>query len=192
MLCVMLLTRKQQLVLDKARAYYHAHKVWPSYRQLAALLGLRSPATIHQHVEVLKIKGVWHLEQQGIPFLGRISAGVPLEPLEVPERLEVPSWMMHHVPGEYYVLEVSGDSMYEAGILDKDRVLIRKQIHAFRGQIVVACVDGEVTLKYWYPHKDGVELRPANSLYPSIQCLKDQDVSIKGVFAGLLRWTDGT
>ncbi|HET9628747.1 MAG TPA: transcriptional repressor LexA, partial [Novosphingobium sp.] len=99
-----------------------------------------------------------------IPLHGRIAAGVPIEALETTATLPVPAALLG--PGEHYALEVSGDSMIEAGILDGDYALIRRTDNARDGEIVVALVRGEeATLKYLFRERGGVRLDPANAAY---------------------------
>ncbi|MGB3472000.1 MAG: transcriptional repressor LexA [Erythrobacter sp.] len=120
-----------------------------------------------------------------IPLHGRIAAGAPIEALEGQTSLPVPAALLG--PGEHYALEVSGDSMIEAGIFDGDFALVRRTDDARDGEIVVALVNGEeATLKYL--HKDGgkVRLDPANSAYDA-QVYGAGEVQVQGKLAGLLR-----
>jgi repressor LexA len=120
-----------------------------------------------------------------LPLHGRIAAGVPIEALEGQSTLPVPAALLG--AGEHYALEVSGDSMIEAGILDGDFALIRRTETARDGEIVVALVRGEeATLKY-LRHEDGkVRLDPANSAYDP-QFYNPAEVQVQGKLAGLLR-----
>jgi len=120
-----------------------------------------------------------------IPLHGRIAAGAPIEALEGQSSLPVPAALLG--PGEHYALEVSGDSMIEAGIFDGDFALVRRTNTARDGEIVVALVNGEeATLKYL--HKDGslVRLDPANATYDP-QVYGPGEVEVQGKLAGLLR-----
>ncbi len=120
-----------------------------------------------------------------IPLHGRIAAGAPIEALEGQSSLPVPAALLG--PGEHYALEVSGDSMIEAGIFDGDFALVRRTDSARDGEIVVALVRGEeATLKYL--HKDGgmVRLDPANASYDP-QVYGAAEVQVQGRLAGLLR-----
>ncbi len=120
-----------------------------------------------------------------IPLHGRIAAGAPIEALEGQNSLPVPAALLG--PGEHYALEVSGDSMVEAGIFDGDFALVRRTNTARDGEIVVALVRGEeATLKYL--HKDGslVRLDPANASYDP-QVYGPDEVEVQGKLAGLLR-----
>ena len=120
-----------------------------------------------------------------IPLHGRIAAGVPIEALEGQTMLPVPAALLG--AGEHYALEVSGDSMIEAGIFDGDYALIRRTETARDGEIVVALVRGEeATLKYLRREGGMVRLDPANSAYDS-QFYAPGEVQVQGKLAGLLR-----
>ena len=120
-----------------------------------------------------------------IPLHGRIAAGAPIEALEGHSMLPVPAALLG--PGEHYALEVSGDSMVEAGILDGDLALIRRTEVARDGEIVVALVRGEeATLKYLRREKGMVRLDPANAAYDP-QFYAPGEVQVQGKLAGLLR-----
>lgn len=120
-----------------------------------------------------------------IPLHGKIAAGVPIEALEGQSSLSVPMALLG--AGEHYALEVSGDSMMEAGILDGDYALIRKANTARDGEIVVALVRGEeATLKYLRREGQQIRLDPANSSYEP-QYYAPEEVEVQGKLAGLLR-----
>ena len=120
-----------------------------------------------------------------IPLHGRIAAGLPIEALEGQNSLAVPAALLG--PGDHYALEVSGDSMVEAGILDGDYALIRSTNVARDGEIVVALVGGhEATLKYFRKEGAMVRLDPANRAYDP-QRYKPDQIMIQGKLAGLLR-----
>ncbi len=120
-----------------------------------------------------------------IPLHGRIAAGQPIEALQGQSTLAVPAALLG--AGEHFALEVSGDSMVEAGILDGDYALVRKADVAREGEIVVALVeDHEATLKYFRREGAMVRLDPANRAYEP-QRYNPQQVRIQGKLAGLLR-----
>lgn len=120
-----------------------------------------------------------------IPLHGRIAAGVPIEALESDRTLPVPAALLG--AGEHYALEVSGDSMIEAGILDGDFALVRKTDTARDGEIVVALVrDEEATLKYLRRENGMIRLDPANAAY-NPQVYRPDEVRVQGKLAGLLR-----
>ena len=121
-----------------------------------------------------------------LPLLGRIAAGTPIEALSDPTRfVGVPSDLIGN--GEYYCLEVDGDSMIEAGILDGDTVVIERADSAENGTIVVALVEGlEVTLKRLRKRHNSVALEPANAGYETRIFGPDQ-VEVQGKLVGLVR-----
>ena len=120
-----------------------------------------------------------------LPLHGRIAAGLPIEAMEGQSSLSVPAALLG--PGEHYALEVSGDSMIDAGILDGDYALIRKTETARDGEIIVALVnDHEATLKYFRNLGRDVRLDPANATHEP-QLYKAEQVRVQGRLAGLLR-----
>ena len=120
-----------------------------------------------------------------LPLHGRIAAGMPIEAMEGQNSLSVPAALLG--PGEHYALEVSGDSMVEAGILDGDYALVRKAETARDGEIVVALIDeSEATLKYFRHEGSMIRLDPANRSYDP-QRYRPGQVRIQGRLAGLLR-----
>lgn len=120
-----------------------------------------------------------------LPLHGRIAAGMPIEALEGQTTLPVPAALLG--AGEHYALEVSGDSMIEAGILDGDFALVKRTTTARDGEIVVALVRGEeATLKYLRREQGMVRLDPANAAYEP-QIYATDEVEVQGKLAGLLR-----
>jgi repressor LexA len=120
-----------------------------------------------------------------VPLHGRIAAGMPIEALEGQTSLSVPAALLG--AGEHYALEVAGDSMVEAGILDGDYALVRKADTARDGEIVVALIDdSEATLKYFRHEGSMIRLDPANRSYDP-QRYRPAQVRIQGKLAGLLR-----
>jgi len=120
-----------------------------------------------------------------IPLHGRIAAGAPIEALEGQSTLPVPAALLGS--GEHYALEVSGDSMIEAGILDGDFALVKRTDTARDGEIVVALVRGEeATLKYLRRENGRIRLDPANAAYEP-QIYTPDEVIVQGKLAGLLR-----
>ena len=128
-----------------------------------------------------------------LPLYGRIAAGTPIEALRDPtSNIDVPTGLLassrgRFDPGEHYALEISGDSMIEAGIMDGDNVIIKKCDIADNGAIVVALVDDhEATLKYLERRRDQVALIPANKDYET-RLLPAASVKVQGRLVGLLR-----
>lgn len=124
-------------------------------------------------------------ETLDIPLHGRIAAGTPIEALQEEGAVSVPATMLGR--GEHYALQVSGDSMVEAGILDGDTIIIRRSDTADNGDIVVALVDGiEATLKTLHKRGEKVALEPANGTYET-QIYPANKVRVQGRLVGLLR-----
>jgi repressor LexA len=120
-----------------------------------------------------------------IPLHGRIAAGLPIEALEGQSALAVPAALLG--PGDHYALEVAGDSMVEAGILDGDYALVRRTETARDGEIIVALIDEhEATLKYFRREGSMIRLDPANRAYDPQRYAPGQ-VRVQGKLAGLLR-----
>lgn len=120
-----------------------------------------------------------------LPLHGRIAAGMPIEALEGQSTLPVPAALLGS--GEHYALEVSGDSMVDAGILDGDYALVRRTDVARDGEIVVALIDDmEATLKYFRKEGSMIRLDPANRAYEP-QRYNPRQVRVQGKLAGLLR-----
>ena len=120
-----------------------------------------------------------------VPLHGRIAAGAPIEAIEGQSSMPVPAALLG--PGEHYALEVSGDSMIEAGIFDGDFALVKRTDSARDGEIVVALVDNEeATLKYLRRESGRVRLDPANGSYEP-QVYEAHRVQVQGKLAGLLR-----
>ncbi len=128
-----------------------------------------------------------------LPLLGKVAAGQPLEALEYDEFVDVPPSMVRN-PSQSFALKVQGDSMIEDGILSEDIILVQKQNSALNGDIVVATVENEATVKriYFQKQLEGssgkkmVELRPSNSTMKSMW-FKPDEVKVRGVVIGLLR-----
>jgi repressor LexA len=196
----MRLTRRQKEILDFLRdqAEHFTHP--PTLDELCARLGLRSRGSLHKHIQALAAAGFLEpMEGQhrgirlvpevtgdaGIPLLGTIAAGRPIEAVPQPEFIQVPPLLRTDKP--CYVLKVRGDSMCEAGILDGDYVVIEPRETARDGEIVVALVRGEeVTLKRILQQPGRTLLYPENSAMEALE-LDPSEVQIQGVLVGQMR-----
>ena len=146
-------------------------------------------AQTHDNVVDLRRTAAVHREPANdvveVPLHGRIAAGAPIEALEGQSSLPVPAALLG--PGEHYALEVSGDSMIEAGIFDGDFALVRRTDVARDGEIVVALVrNEEATLKYLRRENGMIRLDPANGAYDP-QVYRPDEVQVQGKLSGLLR-----
>ncbi|MGC9319261.1 MAG: transcriptional repressor LexA [Armatimonadota bacterium] len=197
------LTPRRRQILDFIARTIEERGYPPTVREIGAAIGLKSTSSVHYHLRVLEDKGYISrdgsltralrvAEDQGpheratptyLPLVGRVAAGEPILATENIERL-VPTSAELFGPGDLFLLEVSGDSMIEAGILDGDLVVVNQQPSAEDGQIVVALLEDEATVKYLYRHEDRVELRPAN---PAMESIFVKDVEIIGRVRGVIR-----
>jgi repressor LexA len=201
------LTERQRDILQFIRDFQKARGVTPTHREICDHFGFSSYGTVYKHLSLLQKKGLikrdWNqkrgvevVEQNAkpdaavsagvleLPLFGYIAAGQPLaveisdETITVPERLTG--------RGENYVLKVRGDSMIDDGILDGDLVIISRREQAYNGEMVVANVNGEVTLKRIYREGERVRLQPANATMSPIFA-PARDVAVQGVVVGLMR-----
>lgn len=174
----------------------------PSLDELCRAMGVSSRGSMHKHVQGLVEAGLvepMEGRHRGVrlrsgpepgglsrlPLLGRIAAGRPIEAVEDPEGVEVPERLRGR--GRCFVLEVRGDSMVEAGILDGDWVVIEARDHARDGEVVVALVEGqEATLKRIEQRPGRVVLHAANAAFPALEYAADQ-VQVQGVLVGQMR-----
>jgi repressor LexA len=196
----MRLTPRQQQILDVLRDSAGQFEHPPTLEKLCALLGLRSRGSLHKHVQALiragfvepmagQHRGICLSADEpideGLPLLGKIAAGRPIEALPQPEQIQVPPHLRTDKP--CYVLQVVGDSMREVGILDGDYVVIEQRDHARNGEIVVALVRGEeATLKRILQKPGRTVLCPENSAMEALKFHPDE-VQIQGVLVGQMR-----
>lgn len=198
------LTKKQRAIFDFIVGFIDDNGFAPSYREIAEHFNLSSVATVSDHVRSLATKGylrttegearaieIMEYEDENansgvreLPLYGLIAAGQPIEALASPEKISVPQDMLGS--GDYYTLQVKGDSMIEDGIFDGDYVIIEKREVANNGDVVVALINGrEATLKRFYKEARQVRLEPANSSLKPI--FVKNDLQIQGKMIGLLR-----
>ena len=194
------LTRRQQEIYHSLLEYSEHFDHPPSHDELCQALGLSSRGSLHKHIQALveaglvepmdrSQRGIRLVEQgepeAGIPLVGRIAAGRPIEAVTQPEFMQVPDELLGSNP--CYVLQVRGDSMVEAGILDGDYVVIEQRDSARNGEIVVALVNNEEATLKRIEQKPGQVLRhPANASMKAMSYSPDA-VQIQGVLRGLLR-----
>jgi repressor LexA len=195
------LTRRQQQIYE----YLHDNQARfahpPSLDELCHALGLSSRGSLHKHIQALveaglvepldgKQRGIRltkseEIKEEGVPFLGYIAAGKPIEALPQPEYIGVPDFMRTGKP--CFVLQVSGDSMIDEGIFDGDYVVIEQRNHARNGEIVVALVNHDsATLKRIEQLPGRVVLHPANTAMEPMSYLPEE-VDIQGILIGQMR-----
>ncbi len=200
------LTKKQKEVLDFIKQYVASHGYPPAIREIGAGLGLSSPATVFSHLKKLEDQGLIRktnskfrtieilceneYEDQDesiikVPLLGKITAGSPIEAIEMPNQFfDLPASIVPN-DAEIFTLNVSGESMINKGIYDGDIVIVKRQSVARNGEIIVAMTEAnEVTLKTFYKEKDHIRLQPENDTMDPIIL---PDVKILGKAIGLYR-----
>lgn len=127
-----------------------------------------------------------HLQRKtDIPLAGLVAAGSPIEPVPQSELVDVPPSMVRG--GEIFALKVKGESMKDEGILPGDLVVVRKQATAHNGQIVVALVNREATIKMYFKKDAHIELRPANEMMQPIIVHPSDEFHIEGLVIGVIR-----
>ncbi|MFA6959049.1 MAG: transcriptional repressor LexA [Thermoanaerobaculia bacterium] len=196
------LTERQRDILGFIRKYQQEHGVAPTHKEICEAFGFSSYGTVYKHLSLLEKKGLirrdWNqkrgvelveeqredLKVRELPLFGNIAAGLPLEVDQADEMIAVPDTLTSR--GRNFVLKVRGDSMIDDGILDGDYVIVEQIDRAANGQVVVAMVAGEVTLKRFYKEGERVRLQPANETMAPIFA-HTRDVTIQGVVIGLMR-----
>jgi repressor LexA len=201
----MALTKRQREILDFIESFIHTSGYSPSFEEIADFFGYRSLATVHEHLSNLERKGyirrnynesrsVEPLESArpktvaaGLPLLGLVAAGAPIEAIEDTEAVSVPEDMLSG-KGPHYVLRVRGDSMIDDQIRDGDCVVVDGREAAENGEMVIALVGGEsATVKRYYRENDGrIRLQPANEDHAP-QYYSEDEVRVRGVVVGVIR-----
>jgi repressor LexA len=195
------LTQRQREVFDFIRGYARDHGYPPAVRDIGRALGLASPSTVHAHLAKLERAGLVRRDPTkpralellagaaraaagaGLPLVGRVAAGQPILAEEnVEEYVEVPE-LAGGGQGEF-VLRVAGDSMRDAGILGGDYVVVRRQDTADDGEIVVAMVEDEATVKRLFRERDHIRLQPENE---AMEPIRAREVTILGRVVGVCR-----
>jgi len=199
----MKLTDKQKGFLAYISQYIEEWGTAPSFDEICAHFDFGSYNTVTTYLKILERKGYIRLPKEKnrkraievispmetrqfeFPLLGRVAAGKPIEAIEDRSVVEVPPSMAGN--GECFVLQVKGESMEEDGILDRDFVVVRKQPTAENGEIVVALINNEATVKRYYKKRNHVELRPAHTGMKPIR-VKKGDLRIEGKVVGVMRY----
>lgn len=199
------LTKRQQEILDFIRGEIHRRGYPPSVREIGEAVGLSSSSTVHSHLAALETKGLIRRDPSKpralevldfrdgdaaidygqvrvVPLVGSVAAG---QPILAAENIEATMPLPADLVGEQtFILRVRGESMIEAGILHGDFVVVRQQPSADNGDIVVAMIDEEATVKTFYREADRIRLQPENSTMDPIY---SRDVQILGKVVALFR-----
>ncbi|SUD84515.1 transcriptional repressor LexA [Stutzerimonas nitrititolerans] len=197
------LTPRRSAILDFIRERIVTQGQPPSLAEIAEAFGFASRSVARKHIVALTEAGLIEVvpnqargirlversprpEMLEIPVLGRVAAGAPIGPdADLHGHLLLDRSTFSRVPD--YLLRVRGDSMIEDGILDGDLVGVHRSAEARNGQIVVARLDGEVTIKRFERTAGSIRLLPRNPAYAPIVVSPDQELAIEGVFCGLVR-----
>jgi repressor LexA len=192
------LTARQGQILEAIRTHIAEHRRPPSHPELARALGLASTNGVHKHLAALERKGAIELapglargirvrEEPGLPLVGRVAAGSPILAIEnMLGRYPVDPDLFH--PRADYLLQVSGLSMRDIGILDGDWLVVHRTREAKNGQIVVARIGEEVTVKRLRMRGHKAELIPANPDFQTLHLDLHRDtLAIEGIAVGVIR-----
>ncbi|MFA6393409.1 MAG: transcriptional repressor LexA [Patescibacteria group bacterium] len=197
------LTKRQRQILDFINDFTKKRGFAPSYREIGEYFELRSPATIHDHVQSLKKKcflKTSYNEARSIelveaadfdinknielPLVGYIAAGEPIEAIEQTETIAIPAQFKVDRFNSY-VLKVKGESMIDEGIMDGDYVIVERNPSPKNGDVVVALLNNAyATLKKFYREADRIRLQPAN---PALKPIYVRDPLIQGIVKGVIR-----
>ena len=202
------LTKRQNEIFEYIKQTVQSKGYPPSVREIGEAVGLASSSTVHGHLSRLEEKGYIRRdptkpraieivsEQLGesvnmeetihVPVIGKVTAGVPISAVEnVEEYFPLPEHFTSTHNSDIFILNVVGDSMIEAGILDVDKVIVRSQTIAENGDIIVAMTeDNEATVKRFYKEKSRYRLQPENSTMAPIYL---DNVTVLGKVVGLFR-----
>ena len=200
------LTERQKRILDFILEFQERNGISPTHKEICDEFGYSSYGTVHKHLKLLTEKGyikrAWNQKrgvqvvQQGgarsskpearLPFYGLIAAGRPIESVAGHDQIGVPAHLLRTGSRDHYVLRVTGDSMIEEGIHDGDLVVVQQRDEAESGEMVVALVGNEATLKRFFPQGEEVRLQPANHQMRPI-LVPASAVKVQGIVVGLMR-----
>lgn len=200
------ISKKQREILDYIKEKVKLKGYPPSVREICEAVNLKSTSTVHGHLTKLEENGfikrdltkpraieildedmelseVMHPHVSYVPVVGQVTAGMPILAVEnIEEEFPMPAQMVEN--GKYFMLRIKGESMIEAGILDRDYVLVKQQSEAVNGEIVVAMVDDSATVKRFFKESNRFRLQPENAAMSPIYAT---DVSILGIVKGVFR-----
>ncbi|NLK00240.1 MAG: transcriptional repressor LexA [Clostridia bacterium] len=196
------ISSRQKLILEYIKNEIKKRGYPPTIREIGASVGLKSSSTVHNHLSQLEKKGYirrdpskpraievltqnngFVKEMIDVPLVGNISAGEPVFAEDkIEDMFQLPYDLIRY--DDTFLLSVKGESMVGAGILDGDLILVKKQNWAENGEIIVALIDDEATVKRFYKKEDFVVLKPEN---PVMKPISVKDVNILGKVVGLLR-----
>ncbi len=195
------LSAKQQQILSYLKSEVQKKGYPPSVREICQAVGLKSTSTVHAHLSRLEKKGyirrnptkpraIEILDQTDkkdvveVPIVGTITAGTPILAVQnIEDTFPLPVNFLNY-DTDVFMLRVKGESMIEAGIFDRDLILVRQQSSADNGDIVVALLEDSATVKTYYKEKDYIRLQPENA---TMSPIITKDVKVLGKVVGLFR-----
>jgi repressor LexA len=199
-------TTRQQAIYNYVKEFILERKYPPTIREICVNFGIKSTNGVRDALKALEKKGlIKKLSNKArgielpqslfpesastvfVPIVGRIAAGTPILAEENIEKSLTIDRSVLPRSGEIFALRVQGDSMTGDGILSGDLAIIRMQKKAELGQIVAAIIDGDATLKHYYPKENKIELRSSNPKYLPITIFESENFSIAGILAGVIR-----
>lgn len=189
----------QQRILDYIEKYIEVNGYSPSVREIGQAVDLKSTSTVHGHLNRLEKKGLLHREamkprtidvtredrpqMERIPILGKVAAGTPILAEENADGfVTLPDDVVGR--GDHFVLEIRGESMITAGIMNGDFVVVKRQQNAQNGDIIIAMIDGEATCKRYFKEPDRIRLQPEN---PRMHPIYTRKVEIAGKVVAVYR-----
>ena len=190
----------QEKILDFIKQEIATRGYAPSVREICDAVGLKSTSTVHGHLMRLQKRGLIHRDAMKpramdiiddemaipgitVPVLGRVTAGVPILAQEsIEEYVSIPPEMLSD--GKHFILGVRGESMIQAGIMDGDYIVVHQQPDAVNGDIVVAMIDGEATVKRYYKENGTIRLQPEN---PTMKPIYAKNAQVLGKVISLYR-----
>ena len=189
----------QQRILDYIENYIEVNGYPPSVREIGQAVDLKSNSTVHGHLNRLEKKGLLHREAMKprtidvtrndkpqmvkLPILGKVAAGVPILAEENADGYEMlPDSIVGN--GDHYILEIRGESMITAGIMNGDFVVVKRQPTAQNGDIIIAMIDDEATCKRYFKEPDRIRLQPEN---PRMHPMYVRSVEILGKVVAVYR-----
>ena len=199
------ITTRQHAIYSYIKEFILLHKFPPTIREIGEKFGIKSTNGVREALISLERKGlIKKLSRQArsiellqsapslavashVPLIGRIAAGTPILAEEnIESTLAIDKAVLPR-SSQIFALRVQGDSMTGDGILNGDLAIIRMQKNAERGQIIAAIIDGDATLKHYYPAENRIELRASNPTYSPIVVSENENFSIAGILAGIIR-----
>ncbi|WHE08099.1 transcriptional repressor LexA [Thermoanaerobacterium thermosaccharolyticum] len=195
---------KQQEIIEFIKSEINRKGYPPSVREIGKAVGLKSTSTVHGHLSRLEKKGYIRRDPTKpraievlnndikdlsdvikLPVIGKVTAGTPILAVEnIDEYYSIPRDLVVGYEGESFILKVRGESMINAGILDGDYIIVRKQSYADNGDIIVALIEDEATVKRFFKESDYIRLQPEN---PSMDPIIVDNVVVLGKVVGVIR-----